>query len=83
MKWELAPDIQEQVNNLVKELSLNYITSKRVFCFRSEGSKSKAKGRIWSLPRIWQQALKTEAGYCLEVISERFDKLSLHDQKKF
>ena len=82
MKWKLAPDIQEQINSLVKELSLNYIAPKRVFCFRSEGSKSRARARIWSLPRIWQQALRTEAGYCLEVISERFDRLTVNEQQK-
>ena len=80
MEWEFAPDIQKQIISLVNKLSLTHIFPKRVFCFRSYGSKSRAKARIWSLPRIWQKALKVEAGYCIEVISEKFDKLSEKEQ---
>lgn len=82
MEWELAPDIQKQIIFLINKLSLNHISSKRVFCFRSSGSKSRAKARIWSLPRIWQKALKAKPGYCLEVISEKYDKLSDGEQKQ-
>jgi predicted metallopeptidase len=82
MEWELAPDIQKQISSLVNKLSLTYISPKRVFCFRSYGSKSRAKARVWSLPRIWQKALKAEPGYCIEVISEKYDKLSGEEQKQ-
>lgn len=80
MEWEFAPDIQKQIISLANKLSLTHISPKRVFCFRSYGSKSRAKARIWSLPRIWQKALKTEPGYCVEVISEKFDRLSEKEQ---
>ena len=82
MEWEKAPDIKREVDKLARELNFDYLNTKRLFCFRSEGSKSRARARIWSLPRIWQQALKTEAGYCLEVISERFDRLTVNEQRK-
>ncbi|PJE67599.1 metallopeptidase [Candidatus Shapirobacteria bacterium CG10_big_fil_rev_8_21_14_0_10_40_9] len=82
MNWEFAPDVKRQTCLLVKKLSLNYISSGRIFCFRSFGSKSRATARIWSLPRIWQKALKTKPGYCIEVISERFDKMSTGEKEK-
>ncbi len=82
MEWIPASDIKKQILLLTKKLSLNYISSGRIFCFRSFGSKSRATARIWSLPRIWQKALKTKPGYCIEVISERFDKMSLAEKEK-
>ncbi len=82
MIWELAPDLQRKVGQLVSTLKLSYIKTKQIVVFRSYGSKSRARARIWSLPRIWQQALKVEPHYCLEVISERFDKLKPTDQRK-
>jgi predicted metallopeptidase len=82
MEWKKAPDIKREVDELARELKLDYLDLKRVFCFRSYGSRSRARARIWSLPRIWQQALKTEAGYCLEVISERFDRLAAKEQQR-
>lgn len=82
MKWQKATDIEREVVRLARELDFDYLKIKRIFCFRSTGSKTRARARIWSLPRIWQQALRTEAGYCLEVISERFDKLTEKEQQE-
>lgn len=75
-----APDIKKKVLLILQKLSLSYIRKNYIFCFRSHGSKSRAHARIWSLPRIWQKALKIESGYCIEVLAERFDKLS--DEQK-
>ncbi len=82
MNWEFAPDVKRQVSLLIKKLSFNHLNSKRIFCFRSFGSKSRAYARIWSLPRIWQKALNVKPAYCLEVLSERFDKLSKSEKEK-
>lgn len=82
MKWTLAPDITHRIHFLVKELGLKYITSDQIHSFRSSGSSSRATARIWSLPTIWQQALNTGPAYCLEVLSERFDKLKPDDQER-
>lgn len=75
MKWEKAPDIQKKINYLVKKLGFDHIATEQTFCYRGFGSKSKAQARIWSLSRIWQQALKIPPGYVIEVIAERFDRL--------
>jgi len=57
MNWELAPDLQKEVVEIISTLDLSYIDPKRVIVFRSSGSKSRAFARIWSFPRIWQKAL--------------------------
>lgn len=82
MVWEIAPDIKKRVRELVFLRKLEYINPERVIVFRSRGSSSRAQARIWSLPRIWQQALAVPAHYCLEVISERFDRYDQRIQEK-
>ncbi len=82
MQLQLAPDISGRISFLARQLNLSYIKSDNIVCFRSMGATSRAQARIWSLPRIWQMALGVEAHYCLEVLSEKFDRLSLDDQEK-
>lgn len=82
MDWQLAPKLHKRVEKLTKALEFPHIDPKRVMVFQSYGSKSRARARIWSLPRIWQKALKVKPHYCLEVLSEKFDKLSREDQDK-
>lgn len=82
MDWQRAPDLQQRVTNLVSTLQLVYIDPERVIVFRSFGSHSRARARIWSLPRIWQNALDVPAHYCLEVLSEKFDRLKQEDQNR-
>ena len=82
MLWDNAPDISRRISFLVSALNFSYIPAAQVHCFRSTGSSSRATARIWSLPTIWQQALNTPAHYCLEVISEKFDRLSPEQQEK-
>ena len=53
-----------------------YVNTDRIFCYRSQGSKSRSYARIWSFPKIFQEVLDVEPAYVIEVLSERFDKLS-------
>ena len=82
MTFEKATDIQRRINFLVNELRLDHINANQVICFRSWGSVSRARARIWSMPSIWQMALDIKPHYCIEVLSEKFDKLSLDDQER-
>ena len=82
MEWQLAPELHQEISNLVKKLDLDHIDASKLVVFRSFGSKSRARARIWSLPRIWQQALKVKPHYCIEVLSEKFDQLSVADQTR-
>lgn len=82
MDWNKAPDVQKKIGSLAVKLGLTNIDPKRIVCFRSYGSKSRARARIWGLPRVWQKALRVEAYYVIEVLSERFDRLSQDEKKK-
>lgn len=82
MDWNEAQDIKKELNTIVKKLKLTNIDLKKVICFRSFGSTSRARARIWSFPRIWQKALKKSPHYIIEVLSENFDKLSGEDKIK-
>lgn len=71
------------VREVVKKAGMNYIDPDRVFCFRSRGSRSKSIiARCYSLPKIWQMGLNTPAHYIIEVVSERFDKLTYEEKVK-
>lgn len=80
MQFNLAPDIQKQITQIIKVANLVHIKPSQIVCFRSSGSKAKARARIWSLPRIWQIALKVKAHYSIEVISEKYDHLSQNNK---
>src|SRR3989344_6282585 len=82
MQWLKAPDISRRITHLVRELDFSHVDPRRAICFRSRGSSSSARARIWSLPTIWQQALAVPAYYCLEVLAEKFDRLSPDDQER-
>src|SRR3989338_6150442 len=82
MEWQTAPDIAKSIKNLVSKLELNHIDARRITCFRSVGSSSRSRARIWSFPRIWQQALNLPPNYIIEVLSQHFDKLSDDDKTR-
>lgn len=82
MEFFLAPELKSELQRIIVSLGFNHIKGENLVPFRSYGSKSRAIARIWSLPRIWQMALNAEAHYCIEVVSERFDRLSKEDKEK-
>lgn len=82
MQIHPAADIQAHIRAILKKIDLSYIDAKRIVCFRSTGSKARARARIWSFPRIWQMALKTPAHYVIEVLSEKFDHLNPDDKTR-
>ncbi|MBI4100190.1 metallopeptidase [Candidatus Microgenomates bacterium] len=82
MDWFPAHDVQKVLTKIVFHLDFQHVKTDRIICFRSFGSKTRAQARIWSLPRVWQLALSIPSAYVIEVIAERFDKLSEEEQKK-
>lgn len=82
MQWKKARDIKSEIKILVKKLEFKHIDSSKIICFRSSGSTSRARARIWSFPRVWQLALSLPPYYVIEVLSEHFDKLSNDDKKR-
>ena len=83
MKYQEASDVKILVEEIIERLEFSHIVPQCVHCFRSEGTKSKRIiARIHGFGKIWQKALKLPPTYVIEVISERFDKLSQEDKEK-
>ena len=78
-----APDVKRLVDEIADSLGFFHVVPQFMFCFRSKGSKSKRIiARIHGLGRIWQEALSLPPAYAIEVISERYDKLSEMEKEK-
>ena len=75
--------LREKVFEIVQKLEMQHINTEKMRCFRIHGSGSRrVVARCYALSKIWQQALKTDAHYIIEVLSEKFDKLSEEDKEK-
>ena len=83
LKYEEAPDVKRLVDEIVDGLKLFHVLPQFVYCYRSKGSKSRRTvARIHGLSRIWQEALVRPPAYIIEVISERYDRLSEEEKEK-
>jgi predicted metallopeptidase len=80
--WQSAPDINKRIKKLISKLELSWIDKDNIHTFRSKNTKTRAQARIWGFPRIWQKALHQPPCYVIEVISEKFDKLSEIEKDK-
>jgi len=78
-----APDVKRLAYEIVDSLGLFHVVPQFVYCYRSKGSKSeRTVARIHGLGKIWQEALRKPPTYVIEVISERYDKLSDEGKEK-
>lgn len=82
MEWEKAKDVQKTIKTIIKVLDFPHVNCSRIFCFRTNGSKSKSYARIWSFPKIFQTVLNIKPAYVIEVLSSHFDKLNDDEKKK-
>lgn len=80
--WIKSSEISDRIYKMISILNLTYIHADRIFCFVSTGSAGNATARIWGFNSIWQQALNQKPAYCLEVINEKFSKLSRENQDR-
>jgi predicted metallopeptidase len=83
IKYGEAPDVKKRVNELATALDFFHVVPQFLFCVRSQGSKSTCTiARIHGLGKIWQETLTLPSYYIIEVISERYDKLSEEEKEK-
>jgi len=83
IRYELAEDIGARIRDILRTLEMTHVDESRVACVRSRGSTSKRViARCHGLSRIMQLALNQNPHYVIEVVSERFDKLSKEEQTK-
>jgi len=82
MRYEYSPELQEKAQEISKVL-FPHVKLERIKCYRSYGTSSRGTiARCHALGKLMQKALDVDAFYCLEFISERFDRLSYSDQIK-
>lgn len=82
MEWNDAKDVKKDLEEVLKIIDLPHIDIKRIHCFRTTGSKTRAYARTWAFPKIFQRALGVEPAYVIEVLSKYYDKLSRDEQAK-
>jgi predicted metallopeptidase len=83
LQYHEAPDVKLLADEIIDRLELFYVVPEAVYCYRSRGSKSKRIiARIHGFGKIWQKALGLQPSYVIEVLSERYDKLSQEDKEK-
>jgi len=83
LEYVNAPDVKKLADEIIDSLDLFHIVPQFVYCYRSNGSKSRdTVARIHGLGKIWQEALLKPPAYVIEVISERYDSLSEEEKEK-
>lgn len=83
MRYEKAPDVEQQLRRIVVTLGLDHVDLSRVVCMRSFGTKSRRTlARCHALPRILQSAMNLQAHYVIELVTEHYGRLSSEEQIK-
>ena len=83
IKYHDAEDIRDNIKDIIFKLELDHINLERIYCIRSNGSGSRGViARCHALSKVMQKGLNCEPFYVIEVISERFDKLSQEEKLK-
>ena len=82
IKYQIAEDLQQAMNEIAGML-FPHVRVDDVICLRSHGSSSRGTiARCHALGKAMQLALNRKGFYVIEVISERFDKMSEDDRTK-
>jgi len=83
IKYVEASDVKELADEIASQLDFFHVVPQFIHCFRSTGSKAgRTIARIHGLGKIWQEALNLSPSYVIEVISERYDRLSQTEKEK-
>lgn len=82
LEWEEAADVRRDIKQILSIIDLPHVDASRIFCYRTQGSKSRAYARIWSFPKIFQHALSIKPAYVIEVVSKYYDRIDSDEQKR-
>ena len=80
--WKQAPDIKRRVIHLIKLLNMDWISISGLHFVRSDNSTARAYARIWGLSKVWQMVLDEKPAYIIEVINEKYERLSEQEKDK-
>lgn len=81
VEYKPSPKVCEALRLILSTGLFPHIDPNRISCVESRGSASRALARIYGLPKAWIAA-GLEPGYVIEVITERFNKLSCSEKVK-
>ncbi len=82
LTWQKEPDLQKRLDQIIIDLKFSHINPDFVHMYRTYGSTARAYARIWAFPKIFQEVLNVGPNYIIEVLSEKFDKLSEENKTK-
>lgn len=82
MDWNDAEDVRRDLKKVLGTLDMPHIDIKRIHCYRTTGSKTRAYARTWAFPKIFQRALGVQPAYVIEVLSKHYDKLDEDNKAK-
>ena len=83
IRYEPARDVSGRVEEILRRVEMPHVHASRLTCLRSKGSRSRRIiARCHGLSKVMQLALNQGPHYVIEVVSERFDKLSREDQTR-
>lgn len=83
MQYEFSSDWTTKAREIAEALGFSHIKSERIVCIKSRGTSTRRTiARIHGLPKILQISAQLKPLYTIELISERFDKLSDAEKTK-
>jgi len=83
IKYELDEAIMARLYDIAKKIGMEHVKFSGVYAVRSKGSQSRGTlARCHALGKIWQKCLNINAVYIIEIINERFEKMSREEQDK-
>ena len=83
IRYEIAEDILARLYDIVKKIGMEHVRFSGLYAVRSRGSSARGTiARCHALSKIWQKCLDIKAVYIIEIISEKFDKMSREEQDK-
>lgn len=82
MKYDLAPEIKQQISILVEELHMEHVQIDQIYCIRSFDAKTRAIARIWGMAKLFSEVAGIKPTYIIEVNAKRFDKQSEREKIK-
>ena len=83
MKYEFSEEWTKKARGIALILGFDHVDLHRIACVKSKGSKARGLiARIHAIGKAIQIGMQDKAFYSIELISERFDRLSKEEKTK-
>jgi predicted metallopeptidase len=83
LKYEYSQEWTLKAREIARLLDFSHVKPERICCLKSSGSSTRRTiARIHSLSKVMQLSLDSQPFYAIELLTEKFDRLSREDQLK-